>query len=58
MVFFIFVGFSTVRYKCATNPKNQTKRKLGNPLFIEVSEFYLEVPGGFEPPWTVLQTVD
>ncbi len=25
-------------------------KKIGNPLFIEVSELSCEVPGGFEPP--------
>ena len=52
-----FIFFS-LRYKCATNSTILTKQKLENPLFIEVFKFYSEVPGGFEPPWTVLQTVD
>ena len=28
----------------------ESKKKVGNPLFIEVSDFKREVPGGFEPP--------
>ena len=34
------------------------KKKNGNPFKRWDSRIYSEVPGGFEPPWTVLQTVD
>ena len=53
-----FLCHNSVCVNCASKQENASKRNLGNPLFIEVSEIYREVPGGFEPPWTVLQTVD
>ena len=40
----------TIYLYFATNAINCNKTKTRKPLFIEVSEFCGEVPGGFEPP--------
>ena len=34
--------------------KQETPAQIEQGFFLSLSE----VPGGFEPPWTVLQTVD
>lgn len=46
--------FFIVRYKCATKSPILTKQKFGNPLFIEVSELFREVPG---EPFDVAQVL-
>lgn len=41
---------------CRYNAAHYKNERLRNVLFIDVSESFIEVSGGFEPPWKVLQT--
>lgn len=51
-----YVGIKAVLGLC-NGPKIASDNKKKRYIGVDIA-FFLEVPGGFEPPWLVLQTRD